>query len=206
MEQKRGEQKRGEQKRGFTLVELLIGMAIVGLVAAIGVPAFLTINRHAAAHAAANEFRSIFAECRSRAITRGISAGVKFTKVDGVWMYALYDDGNGDGIRNHDIATGADRMVAPQRRVLKESSLATIGLLPGRIKDPDGDWLTPSRSPVQFNSSTIASFSPLGSATPGSVYLTDRQGEIYAVRLFGTTAKVTLLRYNRGRKRWQTRW
>ena len=195
-----------EPRLGFTLVELLIGMAIIGLIVAVAAPAFVTLNRHAAAHAAANEFRSIFSRCRSRAITRGMSSGVKFTRVHGVWMYALYDDGNGDGIHNADIAAGTDRMVEPPRRVLDASSLASISLPSVRIKDPDGDWLPPSRPPVQFNRSTLASFSPLGAGTPGSIYLTDRHGETYAVRVLGASARVTLLRYDWNAKRWQKQW
>lgn len=194
-----------EPKCGFTVVELLIGMAIVGLFVAVAVPAFTTMNRHAAARAAANEFRSIFSSCRSRAVARGFASGVKFTKSNGVWMYALYDDGNDDGIRNKDIAKGTDPMVAPPRRVLLASSLASIGLPAVKIKDPDGDPLPPSKSPVQFGGS-IASFSALGAGTPGSVYLTDRHGEAYVVRVAGSSARVTLLRYDWEKKRWQKQW
>jgi hypothetical protein len=91
----------------------------------------------------------------------------------------------------------------PARRVLRESTLATIGLLPQAVTDPDGDRLLPTASPVQFNTSQLCSFSPLGESTPGTIYITDRADQLYAVRVYGATAKMRVLRYDGGRRRWE---
>ena len=190
---------------GFTLIELLIAIAILGMTVAVAMPALLTIERHAAARAAAGEIRGIFSACRSRAIARGTHSGVKFIHAADGWSYALYDDGNGNGIRNQDIADGIDRMIARPRRVLSHAKTATIALLPFKVLDPDGDPLLPNKPAVQFGNSTIASFSPLGAATPGTIYLSDTVGELYAVRLYGASAKVRLLRYDLAAKKWDAR-
>jgi hypothetical protein len=117
-------------------------------------------------------------------------------------MYALYEDGNGDGIRNADITSGVDRRIAAPKRVLDTVRFVTVGLLPKTIVDPDGDPLKPAASPVQFGTSTICAFSPIGGATPGTIYLTDADGGAWCVRVLGASAKVRLLRWSG--KKWVT--
>ncbi len=184
---------------------MVVVLAIIGMTAGIATPAFITMNRRSATRAAASEIRSIFHCARSRAIARACHAGVKFTKSGGEWLYAVYDDGDGDGVRNDDITNGTDPLFAAPKRVLTSARNAFIAVSPLNIKDPDGDALTPSSSPVQFNASTLCSFSPIGESTSGTIYLSDRVGDVYAVRVYGATGKIRLIRYNPGSKKWEGR-
>ncbi len=190
------------QQRGFTLIELLIIVAIVGMMIAITLPSFGKMRRRAALQAATSELRSQFHLTRSRAIAHNVNCGMKFLLLAGQWHFAIYEDGDGDGVRNDDIKSGKDRLIARPRVVLPSSNAVAIGLLDITIKDPDGDSLSPVKSPVVFNTSTICSFSPLGQSTPGTIYITDRGNDLYAVRVFGTSAKIRVLRYDRGSGKW----
>lgn len=190
------------QQRGLSLLELLTVVAIVGLIVCITVPSFGNLRRRAALQAAATELRSQFHLTRSRAIAHNVNCGMKFLLLAGEWHFAVYEDGDGDGVRNDDIKSGKDRMIARPRVVLPTSRAATIGLLDISIKDPDGDALSPSKSPVAFNQSTICSFSPLGQSTPGTIYITDRGLDLYAVRVYGASAKIRVLRYLRATGKW----
>lgn len=188
---------------GYSLIELLLTIAIIGLATAIAAPQWQAMRRRAAVRAAANEIRSIFRVVRSRAITRGANAGVKFTRGAYDWQYAIYDDGDGDGVRNDDIQRGVDRRVTSPRYVIRGRELATISI-PAIVRvDPDGDAIPSNSSPVQFGSSTICSFSPLGESTSGTIYLADAGGLASAVRVFGGSARVRVLRYDAGRRRWE---
>ena len=189
---------------GFTIIELLLVIAIAGMILAVSIPGFSSQRRRAAVRAAASELRAVFHVARSRALARNANTAIKFIDEGGAWTYAIYDDGDRDGVRNDDIRRGTDPLVQEPRR-LGVSNLATISLPPFTIVDPDGDKLPPDRSPVQFNKSTLCSFSPLGQATPGTIYLTDHAGEIFAVRVYGPTAKMKLIRYDAKRKRWEGR-
>ncbi len=187
---------------GYTLMELLVTISIIGLFLAFTVPTFTSLRRRAMLRAASDDLRSVFHLARSRAIARSTNCGLKFVQLAGVWHYSIYDDADGDGVRNDDIRKGVDKLVKPPRVVFPTSPIVTIGLLPMSIRDPDGDLLKPNGSPVRFNNSAICSFSPRGESTPGTIYITDRMSDIYAVRVYGATAKIRVLRYDRGTGRW----
>lgn len=189
--------------RGHSLVELLTVVSIIGLCVLVAAPAFGSMRRRSAVRAASHELRAVFHEARSRAIARGANTGVRFINIEGQWWLAIFDDGDGDGIRSEDILRGTDPVWSLPRRILPESDLARIGLLGETIKDPDGQKLQPSKSPVQFGKTQICSFSPKGESTPGTIYLTDRAGELYAVRVYGATAKMRVLRYDAGTRKWR---
>lgn len=190
---------------GFTLYELLIAIAVIGLFVSISLPQLHAINRKAAVRGASTEIRNVFHLARSRAIARGASVGVKFT-FDGVeWFYAVYDDGDGDGVRSDDIRSGVDRCFRPKQRLLPHATkYAAIALPSKALLAPDGGKLAPSSSPVRFGASAICSFSPIGESSPGTIYLTDDAGEVWCVRVYGGSARIRLLRHMGG-KRWDAR-
>ena len=191
-----------DRPRGFSLLEILAVVAIIGIIALCAVPSFGSYRRRASVVSQATELREIFRLVRSRAIARSSHAGVKFFRSGDQWTYALYDDGDGDGIHTDDINSGVDpRYAGP--KALTQFHLAAIALLPYPIRDPDGDPLPPTSSPVQFNRSTICSFAATGTGTPGTIYITDGGGELYAVRVYGANGRVRMLRYDGGRKRWE---
>jgi prepilin-type N-terminal cleavage/methylation domain-containing protein len=187
---------------GLTLLEVLVVLAIIGIIAAASMPAFASYRRNASMRAQAAELRSIFRAVRSRAIMRGAHAGVKFTRAGNTWVYSLYDDGNGNGIRSAEIVSGMDRRYAGPSMLMPQFNIASIALLSTTIRDPDGDPLPPTASAVQFGSSTLCSFSPTGSATSGTIYITDGAGHLRALRVYGASGRVRLLSYDTGRKRW----
>lgn len=59
--------------RGFTLIELIITVAIAAIVLAVGVPSFQTMMRNNRAATYTNEFMSALNFARSEAIKRGLS-------------------------------------------------------------------------------------------------------------------------------------
>jgi type II secretory pathway pseudopilin PulG len=187
------------RRNGYTLMELLIILAIIGLILGVTFPNFFKIQRRMAMRAAAAELRGVFHLVRMRAIANGTNTGVKFVLLNGTWHFATYADGDRDGVRNDDIKKGIDWMVAKPRIVFSQSQIVTIGLPGYPFKDPDGDTV---KSPVTFNQTALCSFSPIGEATPGSIYITDNDGELWCVRVYGATAKIRALRYDRNKKRW----
>jgi len=194
-----------KRENGITLIELLAVIAIIGIIALCAMPAFAVYRRQASVIAAGNEMRGLLREVRSRAIARGRYSGVKFVKSGKNWTYTLYDDGNGNGIYNADINKGIDRRYFGPAVVMPQFQTAAIALLPKTIRDPDGAKLLPTDPALQFGTSTICSFSPVGSSTPGTIYISDGIDNLYAVRVFGATGKVRMLRYDAGTQKWEER-
>ncbi len=195
-----------QRQGGFTLLEMLTVVAILGMFVSLSYPALESMRRRSAVRVLAAELRAIFHRVRSRAITQSDHAGVKFTRTsDGVWRFTVYDDGDGDGVRNDDIERGVDRRLSMPQPLLNSTQIASISLPFARIADPDGGWLPATARAVQFGRSTICSFSSDGRSTPGTIYISDRGGQVYALRVFGATAKIRLLRYDFNAARWEER-
>lgn len=190
--------------KGISLVELAACIAVIGIILLCAVPMFAAYRRRASVVAAADEFRGIFRLVRSRAIARNRNVGVRFTlSAKNEWQYTIYEDGNGDGLRTKDIDRGIDWRVSGPSAVMPAFHIARIGLLPTAVKDPDGDKLQPDDSPVQFGTARLASFSPTGSSTSGTIYLVDGGGQLWCARVYGGSGKVRLLRWNDGIRKWE---
>jgi prepilin-type N-terminal cleavage/methylation domain-containing protein len=189
---------------GHSLLELLVALVILGIMIGVAVPAFGTYRRRNSVVAAARELEGTLRLVRARAIARSAHAGIKFTGTGNAWSFAIYDDGDNDGIRNDDIRKGIDPIAGRPAPLMPQLHVARIGLLPYVIKDPDGDPLPPGNPPVAFNNSTICSFSPIGAGTPGSIYVTDDIGDLYCIRVLGASGRVRVLRYDAQKRKWGT--
>jgi prepilin-type N-terminal cleavage/methylation domain-containing protein len=192
-------------EHGHSLLELLTAIVILGIMVCVAVPAFATYRRKNSIYVAARQLETTLRFVRSRAITRSAHAGMKFTGSGSNWRFAIHDDGDHDGVRNDDIRNSIDPIAVASAPLMPQLQCARIGLLPYTIKDPDGDPLPPTKSPVEFGSSAICSFSPIGAGTPGSIYVTTDIGDLYCIRVLGTSGRVRILRYGANKKWEETR-
>jgi type II secretory pathway pseudopilin PulG len=180
----------------MTLPEAVTTLAILGMLLCIVLPALDRMLRRAALRGAAAAVIDVLRVTQEDARLLARDRGVKFEQTGGEWRYAVYEDGNGDGVRNKDIASGVDRLIEGPRALFPRKAFAQVGLAPA-LPDPDTGKPMPSGAPaVQFNSSTICSFAPTGDATPGSVYLTNgRADEAAMVRSSGSNGALRILYY-----------
>jgi hypothetical protein len=179
-------------------------LAIVSAVTAVVAPGVFQLSAALAVRSSAGEVRAMLFQARALAISRGRYVGVKFRKNGNRHEWALYGDGNGNGIRTAEITKGVD----PPLGIAIPWSRNDVrpGILKGsRVPDPGDPHKALDRpdDPIRFNASDICSFSPLGESTPGSIYLWDGRDRMAVVRVFGRTAKVRTLYYRRGEKEWK---
>jgi len=193
-------------ENGFNLVELIVVLSIFALIAAVGVPPILALTGDLRLHMAAQELGGTLRLARSEAARRNANVAVKFRPARGGGAtYTLYRDGDGDGVLNRDIDTGKDPALSLPRPLQYLGSRMRFGFPPGvKVRDPGSprQWLT-GTDPIRFNSSDLASFGPLGTSTPGSVYLTDGKRRLMAVRLTSRTGKPRIIVYDFEEEVWR---
>ena len=191
---------------GFTLLELVVATTILALLATLAVP---PLRRQIAQHRvrlAASEVASALWTARGAAIRYGVAVAIRFEFEDShaETAFSLYADGDGDGVRTADLNSGTDPRIGRPARLLHVGSGVRFGipddLVPaaftgsGRLDRLD--------DPVRFGRSDLASFSPAGTASPGTVFLTDGH-HLFAVRVYSRTGKIQVLRYVRDRELWK---
>lgn len=179
---------------GASLIELLCVLLILALLITALAPPVRSMASGLRLRLAAAEVAGILYRARSRAVLLGMSVGVRFGVAGQRVTYQLFQDGDGDGVLKRDVERGIDTPLEPPRRVGHLGSDIAFGFPPNPPpRDPAGRPLTRLDDPVRFNRSDTASFSPLGTSTPGSLYLTDHRDGLVVLRLSNRTGKVRTL-------------
>lgn len=183
---------------GTSLIELIVALGIVSLAAIMSAPVFATSADAGRAREAAQFMASQCRAARMESVARNTTSSLVFDTVNARWRFRRCVDGNGNGMRRADITSGKDTCL-----VSTDVADLFFGVrvdVPAGLPDPDGGAST--NGAVRFGSSDIASFSPLGTASAGTLYLRSDRGAQYAVRVAGTTGRVRVLRYEAISRSW----
>jgi len=191
--------------QGFQLIELVLVLALIALIAGLTLPLISSGATAIELDLASAEVVSALRLSRATSIRLGVKVGIKFREQEaGVFTFSMYRDGDGDGVRTRDIDSGVDPPIGPPRNLHHLGRRARLGFPLGPApRDPGNPRRRLPPDPVRFNRSDLASFSPLGGSTPGSIYLTDGRSRLRAVRVFGRTGKVRILRYDVRSETWR---
>ena len=188
------------RERGFSLVEALVAVAVIVVMAAVATPPFRAHLAEVHLLGAGQEFKSRFRLAYSEAVRSGVYTAIRFERrAGGGVFYAVYADGNANGVLSADIAKGVDRRVAGPFPLWGANAGVRVAINPGVPALPPDRGLL-SGDPVRFGRSDILSFSPLGTATPGTFYLAGDVAQA-AVRVTGGSARVRLMIWRGGRWR-----
>jgi prepilin-type N-terminal cleavage/methylation domain-containing protein len=180
------------RERGFSLIELLLVLAGILVMAGVSLPYIRAYAVEAHLMGAARTFVGEFRQARSVAIRRNTYTAIRFEKRDGVDYYATYVDGNGNGVRSADIASGVDARISGPFRLDGRAPGVRVGINPGVPAPPPDSGVLDPADPIKFGSSNMLSFSPLGTATPGTFYLAGETLQA-GVRVTGGSSRVRLM-------------
>jgi type II secretory pathway pseudopilin PulG len=198
---------RPRSRCGYTIVELVATMAFVGITAGLVLPELMAWSSKTRVNTAAGELVGTLRMARTFAMRHSAHVAVKFdtTSRAGAVHFALFRDGDGDGVRNNDIRSGEDPRAVPWRQLSNFGPRVYFGF-PHDLQPRDpGDprrALDRLQDPIRFNNSDLASFSPEGTSTPGSLYVTDGRN-LAVVRVLGMSGRVKVLRWDRSAARWR---
>lgn len=193
-------------QRGFQIIELVVSLAVMSFLLTLSAPPLLEMAGDLRVKLAAQELVGALRLARAWAIRYSANVAVKFDRDEqGFMTFAFYRDGDGDGVRNKDIDSGVDPQATPPRRLAHLTRYVDFGFPPDRRpRDPGSPRkYLKTEDPIRFNESDLASFDPLGTSTPGSLYITDGRSRLAVVRVFGRTGKVRVLTYDFDEEVWR---
>jgi hypothetical protein len=172
-------------------------LTIAGLVCAIAIPDLLASRERARTTAAARYLVQQCYAARTRAIGRSTVVALRFEERQGEYHLQMFADENRNGVRSADIAAGLDRPLGPAESLSMNFPNVRIALAPELGLGSD---------PVKAGAGNLLSFTPVGTATPGSIFVVGRDGTQFVVRVLGATARTRLQRFDRERRTWVDQW
>jgi len=192
---------RCRQSSGHSFVEVVFVAGLVVTVSGIAVPQMLASLDDMRAIGATRYLSTRLHRARAEAVMRSTDVALQFVQVAGGYTFAVYVDGNRNGIRSRDIEQGVDRRLGGIERLGDSFNGVEFGAIPGLpAVDPAGTG--PGDDPIRLGPSGFATFTARGTATPGSLYIRGAGGAQYVIRIFGETGRTRILRFNTRRNRW----
>jgi Tfp pilus assembly protein FimT len=158
-------------------MELLFALGLFLVLSAMTLPQVLAGIDRVRSRSAARFVAARLALARSQAVARSTTVALRFSREGEAISFAVYVDGNGNGVRSVEIASGEDTLL--------DGPVSLSHMFPGVIVES-----------ISLGVSAILSFTPAGTSSSGTVYLRGRDGTRYAVRVFGATGRTRVLRYD----------
>ena len=187
---------------GYSLIELAFVMGLIVTLTGVAIPQTLASIDDLRALGATRYLSARLQRARSEAVARSANVAVRFVPADDGYAFAVYIDGNRNGVRGFDIERGIDRQLGAVERLGDSFSGVEFGAIPN-LPSVDPGGAGPGDDPIRLGPSGSATFTALGTATPGSLYIRSRRGAQYVVRIFGETGKTRMLRFNVSTKQWK---
>ncbi len=195
----------GSTERGMSLVEVVVTVALLIIILVVALPGLTEARRAAALGGASRKVQGLLFRCRAVAILNSQACALVFERRDdGTWRCFIAQDGDGDGIRRRDINRLVDPVVSEV--VFFETGEAGLGILKGEfVPDPSGRGRLRGNldDPVRAGRGDIITFTPRGTATPASIYLTDHHARMRVLRVYGGTGRVISRVWRSGWPKWR---
>jgi hypothetical protein len=179
----------------------MFSAGLIAVLSGIAIPMLHASRQHDDARAAARFLAARLQYARVEALRRNTSVAIRFDP-DDLDRFVTYVDGDRDGVLESDIARGVDRAIGGEAR-LSDFTGAVVLRINQNIVEPDtGVARAVGTDPLRIGASALLSFSPLGSATSGTLYLAGPRGPQMAIRVLGATSRIRVLEYDAGTRQW----
>lgn len=195
----------GQDAAGFTLVEILVTATVLGLLLLLGLPNLWRVAGQVRIELACAEVVTALRTAQVHSFRHSQFVGLKFWTGGKPVRWGVYRDGDTDGVRTSDIRSGVDPLVMQERPSRRLGNSVWFGFPAGLVPRDPGDptrRLDRLHDPIRFGRSDIATFSHLGTSSPGSLYLTNGY-HLAAVRVTNRSGRVRILHYDRKREVWR---
>ena len=140
---------------------------------------------------------------RFEALKRNAAVAIRFDPED-LGRLRLYVDGDRDGVLQRDVDARHRSADRPTARVCRTTSRVSRLASRTMSRTPDGGGtLIAGSDPIRIGSSNFVTFSPLATATSGTLYLAARHGPQMCVRILGATGRLRVLWFDPVSRTWR---
>jgi hypothetical protein len=189
----------------MSLLEAVLVTVVLAIIVTTVLPELNEMRRAAALRSASSQLKGLLFRCRADAVMNARSTAAVFEqRSDGSWRCFIAVDGDGDGIRSRDIRRLVDPVVG--EIVHFEAGGAGLGILQGEfVPDPSGRGRLRGdlSDPVRAGRGNMITFTPRGTASPASLYLTDHHARMRVLRIYGGTGRVISRVWRSGWSEWR---
>ena len=189
--------------RGAALIDVIVAASLCFIMAAVAVPVVGGTLHRERAIVGARFLAGQLQRARLESLKRARSVAVRLELVGDRTQFRLFSDGNGNGVLLRDIDRGIDPPLAPPEWL--DAQARDISLRVNQtITDVSGTLtIEPGDDPLRIGSTSLLTFTPVGSATSGTLYVAARQGPQMAIRVFGATGRVRVLMFDAQARQWR---
>jgi hypothetical protein len=190
------------EARGAALIDVIFAAALCGLMAAIAVPVVGGTLERERTIVGTQYLAGQLQRARLESLKRARSVAVRIEIVGDRTQLRLFADGNGNGVLQRDIDRGLDPPLTPLAWL--DDQARDISL---RINQPIADVsgsssLEPGDDPLRIGNTALLTFTAIGSATNGTLYVAAQRGPQMAIRVFGATGRVRVLMFDTQTRQW----
>jgi Tfp pilus assembly protein FimT len=187
---------------GAAVIDIIVAMLLCILMAAIAVPVIGgTLDRERTI-IGAHYLAGHLLRARLESLKRARSVALRVEVIDDRTQLRLFIDGNGNGVLQRDIDRGLDVPLAPAVWLDDQARDVSLRINQDVSEVSGSATLERGDDPLRIGSTSLLTFSPVGSATSGTLYVAAHQGPQMAVRVFGATGRVRVLMFDARTRQW----
>lgn len=187
---------------GAAFIDIIVAISLCLLITVIAVPVIGgTLDRERTI-VGTQYLAGQLQRARLDALKRARSVAVRLQIIDDRTQFRLFADGNGNGVLQHDIDRGIDPPLAPAEWLDDQARDVSLRINQDITEVAGSNGLAPGDDPLRIGQTSILAFSPLGSATGGTLYVAAHRGPQMAIRVFGATGRVRVLMFDAPTGQW----
>lgn len=188
--------------RGYTLIDTVVAAGVCTVLGAMALPTIGRAMERERTIIGAQYLAGQLQRARLESLKRARPVAVRLELAGDRTTVQLFLDGDGDGVLRRDVTAGVDPPLAPVEFLDDRARDVTLRINQP-VTDAGGGGLSPGDNPLRIGGTGLVSFSPLGGATAGTLYLAARRGPQMAIRVFGGTGRVRILTFDAQARQWR---
>ena len=190
------------EARGAAFIDIIVATSVCFVMAALAVPVIGgTLDRERTI-IGAQYLSGQLQRARLESLKRARPVAVRVDVIGERTQLRLFEDRNGNGVLQRDIDRGIDLPLTPMEWLDDQARDVSLRINQD-VTDVSGVvTFEPGDDPLRIGNTLLLTFSPVGSATSGTLYVAAHRGPQMAIRVFGATGRVRVLMFDARTRQW----